>query len=67
MVVELKDTERDIVEKLEREGWEVRWKLGWVAEARKGSYHERAVADSREEALRELSDLTLLDAVEGCP
>jgi hypothetical protein len=67
MVVELKDMERDIVERLEREGWEVRWKLGWVAEARKGTYHERAVADTREEALRELSDLTLLDAVEGCP
>ena len=67
MVVELKDAERDIVEKLERDGWEVRWKLGWVADARKGTYHERAVAETREEALRELSDLTLLDAVEGCP
>ena len=67
MVVELKDTERDVVERLEREGWEVRLHLGWVAEARKGAYHERAVADTREDALRQLSDLTLLDAVEGCP
>ena len=67
MIAELRDVERDIVERLEREGWQVRWKLGWVAEARKGSYHERAVSDTREEALRELSDLTLLDSVEGCP
>lgn len=57
----------EIVKMLEADGWDVRSRIGWIAEARRGRIHEKAVGDSRGEALRELVDLTLLDAVEGCP
>ena len=58
---------RDTCERLRSDGWEVRCRVAWVAEARKGSVHETAVADARDDAFAQLWDLTLLDAVEGCP
>ena len=57
----------DIVTMLEADGWEVRSRIGWIADARRGTAHEKAVGNSRGEALRDLLDLTLLDTVEGCP
>jgi hypothetical protein len=57
----------DIVKRLEADGWDVRTRIGWIAEARRGNAHEKAVGDSPGAALRELADLTLLDTVEGCP
>jgi len=57
----------DIVEMLEKDGWEVRARIAWIAEARRGPAHEKAVGNSRSEALRELLDQTLIDTVEGCP
>jgi hypothetical protein len=57
----------DVVKALQADGWEVRARVGWIAEARRGTTHERAVADSRDEALHELLEMTMLDAVEGCP
>ena len=57
----------DIVASLEADGWDVRSRIGWIAEARRGTAHEKAVGDSRGEAFRDLLDLTLLDTVEGCP
>ena len=57
----------DIVTMLEADGWEVHARIGWIAEARRGTAHEKAVGNSRSEALRDLLDLTLLDTVEGCP
>ena len=58
---------RETCERLRSDGWEVRSRVAWVAEARKGSVHETAVADARDDAFAQLWDLTLLDAVEGCP
>jgi len=52
---------------LEKDGWEVRARIAWIAEARRGPAHEKAVGNSRSEALRELLDQTLIDTVEGCP
>jgi hypothetical protein len=58
---------RDTAARLREDGWEVRSRVAWVADARKGSIHETAVADARDDAFAQLWDLTLLDAVEGCP
>ena len=52
---------------LAAEGWDVRARVGWIVEARRGAVHERTAGLSRAEALKELRELTLLDAVEGCP
>lgn len=57
----------DIVAMLEADGWEVRSRIGWIAEARRGTAHETTVGNSRDEALRDLLDRTLLDSVDGCP
>jgi hypothetical protein len=56
-----------VVKLLEADGWEVRCRVGWIAEATNGNLHERAVGSSRGEALRKLLDRTLIDTVEGCP
>jgi hypothetical protein len=53
--------------RLEEAGWKVSWRLGWIAEARRGGKHEEAVGRDRDEAFARLLDLTLLDEVEGCP
>lgn len=58
---------RETAERLRKGGWDVRSRVAWIAEARKGSVHETAVADARDDAFAQLWDLTLLDAVEGCP
>jgi hypothetical protein len=60
-------TWREIAGRLVDDGWEVRSRVAWVAEARRGAVHETAVADSREAAFAQLLDMTVADAVEGCP
>lgn len=57
----------DVVTTLRADGWDVHTRIAWVAEARRGNTHEKAVGNSRGEALRELLDQTLVDTVEGCP
>ena len=57
----------DIVTMLEADGWEVHSRIGWIAEARRGPAHEKVVGNTRDEALRDLLDRTLLDTVDGCP
>jgi hypothetical protein len=54
-----------IKQRIEADGWSVHWRLGWIAEAKRGREFERAAGDSREEALRELEKLTQLDVVAG--
>jgi len=58
---------RESARRLEAAGWKVDWRIAWVAEARKGATHEQAVGHTLDEAYAQLWDLTLLDAVEGCP
>lgn len=56
-----------ITRQLESEGWRVACGLTWFAEARRGEQLERAHGRSRDEALNELCELTLLDSCGGCP
>ncbi len=58
---------RDLVDRLEKDGWDVDCHVAFVAEGRRRGVHETAVGRTRDEAVRELWNLTLLDAVEGCP
>ena len=56
-------TERALI----ADGWSVRTRLLWVAEARRGHDYEQAVAPTRDEALAQLENLTRIDAVTGVP
>jgi len=53
--------------KLEHAGWRVHWGLTWFAEARRETHIERATGKTRDDALDELWQLTLVDEVDGCP
>jgi hypothetical protein len=59
--------EKELLAALEAEGWEVRCELIWRAVAVKGHDYEEATGADRAEALEQLSRLTGLDAVQGCP
>jgi hypothetical protein len=58
---------RRVAGRLECAGWNVHWRVGWIAEARREDHFERGVGRSLDEAFVELEQLTLLDEVEGCP
>jgi hypothetical protein len=58
---------QEVARRLEAGGWEVGWRLGWIADARRRGVHEQAVGRNRDDAFAQLWDLTLLDDVEGCP
>jgi hypothetical protein len=46
-------------------GWDVRSRLMWVAEARRGRESEQAVGRTKDEAYDQLQQLTKLDEVAG--
>jgi len=48
-------------------GWQVRWGLAWVAEARRTHVFEEATGATKEEALQKLRHLTRLHEVDGTP
>lgn len=48
-------------------GWDVHWRLAWVAEGRRAGHIEEGVGASLDDAFRRLHELTLQDEVEGCP
>ena len=52
---------------LQSEGWDVNWRLKWVAEARRGTDYEQACGATLDEVFSQLQQLTRLDAVAGCP
>jgi hypothetical protein len=52
---------------LEAEGWKVRCELVWRASAVRGHDYEEASGRTKGAALAALSQLTGLDALEGCP
>jgi hypothetical protein len=58
----------DAIERaLQAEGWTVRCRQMWVAEARKGHECEQAVGDTKEEALAALHELAKADDAVGVP
>jgi hypothetical protein len=68
MVVELRYEGRDWEEtarRLESDGWEVRCRLGWIAEARRGREFEQAFGGTRGQAFGELETLTGMDTLAG--
>jgi hypothetical protein len=48
-------------------GWDVRWRLAWVAEGRRKGHIEEGLGETLDEAFGRLQELALLDEVEGCP
>ncbi len=48
-------------------GWQVKWGLAWVAEARRTHVYEEATGATKEEALQKLRHLTRLHEVDGTP
>jgi len=58
---------RRTAERLECEGWEVHWRVGWIAEARRKGCLERGVGRTLDEAFVELQQMVQLDRLEGCP
>jgi hypothetical protein len=67
-VVELRYERRDwepAARRLESDGWEVRCRLGWIAEARRGREFEQAFGATRGQAFAELTTLTEMDALAG--
>ncbi len=58
---------RAVAEQLECAGWDVHWRVGWIAEGRREGHYERGLGRTLDEAFAELEQLTLLDQVEGCP
>ncbi len=51
--------------RLELDGWTVQCRRVWLAEARRGTHVQQGVGDTRETALEELTQMTLLDGPEG--
>lgn len=61
------DTWERIEKALVSDGWNVKVRLMWVAEARKGHDYEQGVGLTRDEAFDQLEQLTRLDAITGVP
>jgi hypothetical protein len=54
-------------EALRARGWDVHWRLAWVAEGRRAGHIEEGSGATLDEAFGRLQELTLLDEVDGCP
>jgi hypothetical protein len=52
---------------LQSEGWDVNWKLTWIAEAKRDGDYEQANGKTLDEVFSRLQQLTRLDTVAGCP
>jgi hypothetical protein len=48
-------------------GWEVSWRLTWVAEGRREGHIEEGAGATLNEAFGRLQEMALFDEVEGCP
>jgi hypothetical protein len=58
---------RTVARRLEAVGWEVHWRLAWLAEARRGPEREQGFGRTLAEAFSELDQSAMLDELEGCP
>jgi hypothetical protein len=56
-----------IVRDLQSQGWAVKWKLTWIAEAKRGEHFERASGATLDEAFAELHEQTHMATVPVCP
>ncbi len=52
---------------LEQDGWSVRARLMWMADARKGAEYEEACGRTREEAFAKLREFARVDHMAGVP
>jgi hypothetical protein len=58
---------RAVARRLAAVGWDVHWRLAWLAEARRGAVREQGFGRTLDEALGELEQSAMLDELEGCP
>lgn len=56
-----------VLERLESDGWNIRWQLVWSAEARKGRCYEQITGRTLDEVFSGLAQHALLHTMEGCP
>jgi hypothetical protein len=56
-----------VLEKLKKDGWDIRWQLMWSAEARKGRCYETVSGRTLEEVFSGLNQHAMLHTMEGCP
>jgi hypothetical protein len=57
----------EVLQKLNSDGWDIRWQLVWNAEARKGRHYETVSGRTLEEVFSGLSQHALLHTTEGTP
>jgi hypothetical protein len=55
------------LEQLENDGWKVKWGLRWEVEAKRARAHESASGKTLEDAFNQLTQLSRLHHVQGCP
>lgn len=56
-----------ILHELESKGWNVKWKLTWVAEAKCGEHYECVSGATLDEAFAELHEHTHMATIPVCP
>jgi len=56
-----------IVHRLESDGWAVKWKLTWIAEAKRGDNFECVSGSTLDEAFAELHEHTHMATIPVCP
>ena len=58
---------RAVARRLETAGWDLHWRLAWLAEARRGPEREQGYGRTLDEAFGELEQSAMLDELGGCP
>ncbi len=56
-----------IVRELQCDGWNVKWRLTWIAEAKRGEDYEQVSGDTLDKVLDQLQQMARLDTVANCP
>jgi hypothetical protein len=56
-----------ILRDLEGKGWDVNWKLTWIAEAKRGEHFESVRGATLDEAFAELKEHTHMATIPVCP
>jgi hypothetical protein len=58
---------RAVARRLETAGWDIHWRLAWLADARRGPECEQGFGRTLDEAFGELEQSAMLGELEGCP
>jgi len=53
--------------RMQDDGWTVHWGLTWIANAKRGNVSEEVTGSTKEDAILQLSQMSRLHEVEGCP